>query len=264
MDTYIRFVDQGTPRYVVRIPKCAGGHIQRCFDPDRFDSGADALAAARAWRNRMARAEGIDLSGPKRGGRKRLFPGGPPWVTLGRLSGVDDQPSYCWIARPVVDGQRRGRRFSVARYGYEGAFRRALSAMRPEATEQALAAEPIPPMPAEVRAWVDTWGVPEAGFQSVGRQRAPRCGPLVGVHLAARRKADRSLEFSWRCNLSLDGRRKVRCFSTRRLGYTEAFRQALAHRRSGIGQSEHGAWQAEPPAPPLELQAQIDAGVVAP
>jgi hypothetical protein len=264
MESYIRFVDQDSPRYVVRIPTRAGGHIQRCFDPDRFDNRADALAAARAWRNQMARAEGIDLSVPARGGRARTFPGGPPWISLGRLFGADRQPGYSWIARPLVDGRRCCRRFSVARYGYEGAFRQALGVVWPQASKQALANEPVPPMPPEVRAFLEETGVPEAGFASVGRQRAPRRDPLSGIRLVWRRRVDQVRVFSWRSDLIQGGRRRNRSFCTQRFGYTGAFRRALADRRRALGQPEHQAWQTQPPPPPPELQAQIEAGVVTP
>lgn len=144
-------IARGAGCWLVRRRRTNGEMVYRTFSDGRFGGAEGALAAARAFRDELIGRDGPSLW--ERGWctcDKRSTTGivGVSWtyseraVRPGRVR-RDNCPTAVAGGR---DGQRR-RRFSIPRYGLEGAFRRAV-AMReqwighcfePDAVEAALA-----------------------------------------------------------------------------------------------------------------------------
>lgn len=154
-DAYIsRFMGKGWRVNVIQAGIDHGQHY--CYDHQHAGDPEASLRAARALRDAVLRINGLkpvifDGNGFHRKNKANRF--GVPGVSLGRIIDDHGNPrSVSWLARWTREGIHCSKGFSILKYGYEGAWSKAL-ALRLEMTKQ----PPLERRAPEPEPWLKDW-----------------------------------------------------------------------------------------------------------
>jgi len=160
--TYITRMDHGnTHGWWVRVYKDSKPIESRLFSDGVFGGKEKAKINAKAHRDRIVKKHKIVPVHMRKTREHSIDSRSTSGVVGVTLSMVDKSGSLRvhWSARFMEKGRQRNVSFSVRKYGYEGAFRRALKA-RCEAIGQNIPRGIKPPSPdAQLKKWMRSVGI---------------------------------------------------------------------------------------------------------
>ncbi|NOX75848.1 MAG: AP2 domain-containing protein [Gammaproteobacteria bacterium] len=160
--TYITRMDHGnTHGWWVRVYKDSKPVESKLFSDGVYGNKSKAKKQAQEHRNKVVKKHKIvpvHMRKTREHSVDRRSTSGMVGVTLSVVEKADSLRVH-WSARFMEAGRQRNVSFSVRKFGYEGAYRKALKA-RCEAIEQTMPRGLKPPAPSRVlQKWMKTEGV---------------------------------------------------------------------------------------------------------